>query len=77
MNFKPQEQYVYAVTRVHANENHLLGAQDLEQLVAAPNLTAAMRYLIDKGWGSSEINDPDALIAYESERTWTDRKSVV
>ena len=70
MRLKPQEQYVYAVTRIHANENHLLGAQDLEQLIATPNLAAAMRYLSDKGWGASDITAPDAIVAYESERTW-------
>ena len=70
MKLRPQEQYVYAVTRIHANENHLLSSQDLEQLIAAPNLVAAMRYLTDKGWGTSDINTPDALIAFESERTW-------
>ena len=71
MKFKPQEQYVYAVTRIHANENHLLGTQDLEQLITTQNLAAAMRYLSDKGWGSTETTSPDALIAYENERTWS------
>ena len=72
MKLKPQEQYVYAVTRIHAQEKYLLSAQDVEQLTTAPSLDFAMRYLFEKGWGSPDVpqTDPDALIAYETDRTW-------
>jgi len=75
MILKQQEPYVYAVTRIHANEKHLLSSQDLEQLIAAKDLTTAIRYLSDKGWGSSDLlqnnqNNSDALISYETKRTW-------
>ncbi|MDL2219116.1 V-type ATPase subunit [Ruminococcaceae bacterium OttesenSCG-928-O06] len=67
-----EEQYVYAVTRVHINEQGLLSKQDLEQLISAPTLAEAFRLLTDKGWGSADIaaDDPDALVAYETARTW-------
>ena len=66
------EQYVYAVTRVHMHEQGLLSAQDLEQLISAGTVAEVFRYLADKGWGSPELpaNDPDALVAYETDRTW-------
>ena len=72
MKIKPQEQYVYAVTRIHANEKYLLNAQDLEQMAAASDLAGAMRVLSEKGWGSPTLspNDTDALIGHETDRTW-------
>ncbi|MDL2327124.1 V-type ATPase subunit [Ruminococcaceae bacterium OttesenSCG-928-A11] len=67
------EQYVYAVTRVHANEQGLLSRADLEALISADTVAAAFRLLADKGWGSPDLpaNDPDALVAYETDRTWS------
>ncbi|NLW78017.1 MAG: V-type ATPase subunit [Ruminococcaceae bacterium] len=64
--------YVFAVTRAHVNEQNLLSAQDLEQLIAAPGVADAFRLLSDKGWGTPDLppQDPDALIAYEIDRTW-------
>ena len=64
--------YVYAVTRVHYHEQGLLNAQDLEQLISAKTTAEAFRFLSDKGWGSADLppNDPDALVAYETDRTW-------
>ncbi len=66
------EQYIYAVTRVHAHEQGLLSRQDLEQLIAMSTVQEAMTYLSDKGWGSPDIvsADPDALVAFERGRTW-------
>ncbi|MGD9560167.1 MAG: V-type ATPase subunit [Oscillospiraceae bacterium] len=67
-----KDNYVYAVTRVHVNEQGLLSSQDMEQLVAAPSAAEVFRFLADKGWGSPELpqNDPDALVAFETNRTW-------
>lgn len=67
-----EELYTYAVTRVHINEQRLLSAQDMEQLIAAPTAAEAFRLLADKGWGDAELpaNDADALVAFETRRTW-------
>lgn len=64
--------YVYAVTRVHINEQNLLSMQDLEQLIAANGVNGAFRILGDKGWGSPDLppNDADALVLHETGRTW-------
>lgn len=67
-----KEEYIYAVTRAHNHEQGLLSEQDLEQLITAPTVAEAFRMLSDKGWGSPELpaNDADALVAFETERTW-------
>ena len=72
MRLKQQEPYVYAVARIHANEKYLLSAHDLEQLIVSNDLTAAIHYLSDKGWGLPDLmqNKPNELIAYETDRTW-------
>lgn len=66
------EDFTYAVTRVHMAEKGLLSQQDLEQLIAADTLDEAFRILADKGWGSPDLpdNDPDALVAAETQKTW-------
>lgn len=54
------------------HEQGLLSAQDLEQLISANTVNEAFRYLSDKGWGSPDLppSDPDALLLYETDRTW-------
>ena len=42
--------YAYAVARVRCLETKLLTKQDLQQLVAAPDLEQALTYLNSKGW---------------------------
>lgn len=68
-----KEEYIYAVTRVHAHEQNLLSQQDIEQLISAANVAECFRMLADKGWGGLDIpeNDPDALVAAEMEKTWS------
>lgn len=67
-----KEQYIYAVTRVHAHEQNLLSRKDVEQLISAKDAAECFRMLSDKGWGGPEIpaNDPDALIAAETKKIW-------
>lgn len=66
------EQYVYAVTRVHIAEQRLLSRQDMEQLLTAASPAEALRLLADKGWGGAETpaDDIDALVAAETAKTW-------
>lgn len=67
-----KDDFVYAVTRVHAHEQNLLSKQDVEQLVSAKNAAECFRLLADKGWGAPETppNDADALLGAEKEKTW-------
>ena len=48
-------EYTYAVARVRANEQTLLSAADIEQLITAGDYKVTMQKLSDAGWG--EIKD--------------------
>jgi len=63
---------IYAVTRVHNQEQNMLDRADLDRLLAAKTTGEALRLLREKGWGSPELpeGDVDALIAFERARTW-------
>ncbi len=64
--------YIYAVTRVHNQEQNMLDRADLERLLAAKTVGEALRILRDKGWGSSDLQegDVDAMLAFERARAW-------
>lgn len=66
-------EYIYAVTRIHGQEGSLLNAQDLDQLLSAHNVDECYRQLSEKGWGSLDcpVNDSDALMTYEREKTYS------
>ena len=66
------EEYIYAVTRVHINEQNLLDKAFLEELINAPDAAGAFRLLADKGWGAPDMpqNNADALVAAETDKTW-------
>ena len=65
------EDYIYAVTRVHARETGLLGKNDLERLLACPDEKACLRVLQDKGWGTGEPSPTaEGLLAAEEAKTW-------
>ena len=63
---------IYAVTRVHNQEQFMLSRDDLERLLAAKNTGEALRMLREKGWGAPEVpeGDADALLASERARAW-------
>jgi V/A-type H+-transporting ATPase subunit C len=62
---------IYAVTRVHNQEQNMLDRGDLERLIAAGTVGEALRLLRDKGWGAQDMaEDADALIAFERARAW-------
>ena len=65
------EDYIYAVTRVHARETGLLAKNDLERLLACPDEKACLRVLQDKGWGTGEPSPTaEGLLAAEEAKTW-------
>ena len=65
------EDYIYGVARVHARETRLLGAGDIQQLMACKTCDECLRVLTDKGWGAGDGNaSPEAMLAAEEEKTW-------
>ncbi|MEL7602176.1 MAG: V-type ATPase subunit [Bacillota bacterium] len=66
-------EYIYAVTRIHGQEGSLLNAQDLEQLLGAHDVDEFYRQLAEKGWSSSDcpISDSDTLMTHEREKTYS------
>ncbi len=66
------EEYIYAVTRVHMAEQHLLSRQDMEQMIQMGGAAEVFRFLADKGWGTQETpaGDVEALLDAETEKTW-------
>lgn len=71
------EQYVYAVARIHSKELTLLDKQVLEQLLASKSHEECMRVLTDKGWGSSDYMSAEQMLSYEREKTWELMKEIV
>ncbi len=66
------EEYIYAVTRVHMAEQHLLSRQDMEQMIQMGSAAEVFRFLADKGWGTPETpaGDVQALLDAETDKTW-------
>ena len=65
-----QDQMPFAVARIRARENTLLSDQDLGNLLACRSYSDCIQYLLDKGWGPTEHDTPEELIALERERLW-------
>lgn len=65
------EEYIYAVSRIHANESHLLSFADIEQLLSCKTYDEAIKMLVDKGFGGNEaFDDYEELLSFENARTW-------
>ncbi len=63
--------YTYAVARIRAKEPYLFSSSVIEQLIAAPSHDQALKFLAEKGWGNTDIeNDPEAVLECERQRTW-------
>ena len=66
-----QQDYTYAVARIRFRETRLLSDADLNSLLSARDIDAALRLLRDKGWGDgSGVKDPEALLSLEEQRLW-------
>lgn len=63
---------IYAVTRVHNQEQNMLDRADIERLLAAKTVGEAFRMLRDRGWGAPDLpeGDIDQLTAAERARAW-------
>lgn len=63
---------IYAVTRVHNQEQNMLARADIDRLLAAKTAPEVLRLLKDRGWGAPELpgEDGDALLEAERVRAW-------
>ena len=61
--------YIYEVARIRVMESKLLTKADYEQLLAEPNVPAALSYLGDKGW-NGDASSPEEMLRGEEEATW-------
>ena len=55
-----EESYIYAVARIRSQEQRLLSSSFYEQLLAAPDEAACLRFLSERGWEGSE-EGPEAM----------------
>lgn len=64
-------EYTYAVARVRANEQTLLSAADIEQLITAGDYKVTMQKLSDAGWGEiKDIYDYASYLENYFAKTW-------
>lgn len=62
------QEYTYAVSRIHVRELSLLHESDIETLLACADAEAALHYLQEKGWDSS--HGIDTMLRREEEKAW-------
>lgn len=62
--------FTYAVARIRSKELTLFDKQDLDQLLSAKSYNDSLRFLLDKGWGSSGNETAEQLLAEQREETW-------
>lgn len=67
------EQYIYAVARIRANEKNLLSSAEIEQLITASSVEKAIELLKIKGWSSGKTADfnIDEAVKFEQKKLWT------
>ena len=65
-------EYTFAVARIRANETHLIGKNEMEQLLLAPDLRAALQLLADQGWETQgALEDPNEMLREQAARMWS------
>ena len=65
-----ETEYTYAVARIRANELNLLSADDISQMINAPDKSSAERILADKGWDIPDGNQFFDLCERELDKAW-------
>lgn len=70
-------EYVYAVAYIKTLENKMLTAGELEALVLAEDLSSAIKFLTDRGYGKGSVSytDADALLKDELEKNLNEAKN--
>ena len=66
------DKYIYAVARIRALEMTLMSQAVIEQLVATDSYKKAVQFIIEKGWGDSDIAsmDENDILRAETDKTW-------
>lgn len=65
-------EYTFAVARIRANETHLLGKSEMEQLIAAPDLRSALQMLADQGWNTEgALGGPNEMLRQQTAQMWS------
>lgn len=64
------DQYIYAVARIHTKEMALLDKVTIDQLMACRTYMECIRLLSDKGWGRTGSETAEELLTVEREKTW-------
>lgn len=65
------EAYRFAVARTKALEVSLLSDQDIADLVGTKDFSAALNFIIEKGWGNSDSGqDMQKILKAETDKTW-------
>jgi len=65
-----ENQYLYAVARIRSKELGLLSKSDIEQLMSCKSEKECMNFLADKGWGKTDHDTAEQMLAAEREKTW-------
>lgn len=63
--------YAYAVARIRANERNLLSKNDIERLILAKDLSAALSVLKERGWSADgEKGEIENLLLNRQKAVW-------
>lgn len=64
-------EYTFAVARIRANETRLINRNELEQMIAAPDVHAVLQLLSDKGWDTAGApEDTDRMLRRQTQALW-------
>lgn len=56
---------IFAVARIRVREKYLLTDADISQMVSMKSAEDVTAFLLDKGWGDGEDQDPERMLAAE------------
>lgn len=72
-----ETEYAYAVAYIKNLENKMLSQTEIETIIAANDVTAAIKILIDKGFGKSSKTyyNADDILKDEIEKIWDEAKN--
>ncbi len=72
-----ETEYAYAVAYMKTLENKMLSQNEIESLIMAKDVAAALKILTDRGYGKSTANytTPDKLLKDELEKVWEEARN--
>ena len=64
------DNYVFAVARIRAKERLLLSDQDIQQMIAMPDIKMILSFLEERGWGENGVDmTAEEMLVCEEEKT--------